>query len=775
MKLLQEAMASSSTEALMDKVSQALSAQNIYADIWPTGKDSFAVYISWGDWKHDHLHAELIIEETLKGIDFSIEKEITEEDGSDTYSAIHNVTVYPPKANLDELEESALGTAINQNEERNRAEGRHNIRTAKFVVTKSEDDEGNKYADIINKEDTGKTRTNDSIKRFRGGGVIKNGTIYDDKGQELGKGFISSEKRTSKVFKPAGIERYVQLPDKNSKTTEKDESKMNQHSNTTVTESTIGKVDTAVVGIVNEKFTDNSAKVDTNLVTELKEKIKEFESRGFEDEDLQIQVDGNHIWFLGELSYRTQAKLADELNIILQKYDKDAYFDAEDSGRWFAIVNEPALTEDVQEEQPKAYIHFKDRRKGEIVKIVAEAGLSDILVIENDKVYGDDETLYKLAQFITPMSDEEKLEIVKENLRALRERKESYKGWNVGDKIKIIDMAGEPEYSGKEGIILFIDDIGQLHGTWGGLAVNLDVDQIKLLSSIADTEELTETFKNEELITVYNGSNDLIDYNNIDFTKSEEIGLHCGSKKAAESKGKNIKELKIDTSNCYKMNTDLTDMWASPRILNYMDFLSEEQLEKIKNEMRAVSGDLDKYNKYSAIIRDAFLNNGYKCISYPNEIEDPGHISYIVLDNSIIDKNKELEESFGDADIEKCKFEITIIPNENANLDVFNKLTHHMDYLVDINESKYTFWDVNVDITDNLIKVTGTIEGHGCQHLEEHINTEGWPEINSIEVNVYKENIEESLEENTETTPAAVTPGPDSGIASVLNGLIIDE
>lgn len=37
----------------------------------------------------------------------------------------------------------------------------------------------------------------------------------------------------------------------------------------------------------------------------------------------------------------------------------------------------------------------------------------------------------------------------------------------VGDKIKIIDMYGEPHYQGKVGVIEFIDSIGQLHGTWG--------------------------------------------------------------------------------------------------------------------------------------------------------------------------------------------------------------------------------------------------------------------------------------------------------------------
>ena len=41
----------------------------------------------------------------------------------------------------------------------------------------------------------------------------------------------------------------------------------------------------------------------------------------------------------------------------------------------------------------------------------------------------------------------------------------------VGDKIRIEYMSGEPQYTGAEGVILVIDSIGQLHGTWGGCAV----------------------------------------------------------------------------------------------------------------------------------------------------------------------------------------------------------------------------------------------------------------------------------------------------------------
>ena len=41
----------------------------------------------------------------------------------------------------------------------------------------------------------------------------------------------------------------------------------------------------------------------------------------------------------------------------------------------------------------------------------------------------------------------------------------------IGDKIRIINMEGEPQYTGKEGTVEYIDDAGQIHGNWGGCAL----------------------------------------------------------------------------------------------------------------------------------------------------------------------------------------------------------------------------------------------------------------------------------------------------------------
>ncbi len=53
--------------------------------------------------------------------------------------------------------------------------------------------------------------------------------------------------------------------------------------------------------------------------------------------------------------------------------------------------------------------------------------------------------------------------------------------YKVGQKIRIIRMKGEPQYTGKVGVINTIDSLGQLHGTWGGLAIIPEEDQFEII------------------------------------------------------------------------------------------------------------------------------------------------------------------------------------------------------------------------------------------------------------------------------------------------------
>jgi hypothetical protein len=51
----------------------------------------------------------------------------------------------------------------------------------------------------------------------------------------------------------------------------------------------------------------------------------------------------------------------------------------------------------------------------------------------------------------------------------------------IGDTLEIIEMEGEPHYTGRVGVVTFIDDKCQIHGTWGGCAIIPETDKYKIL------------------------------------------------------------------------------------------------------------------------------------------------------------------------------------------------------------------------------------------------------------------------------------------------------
>ena len=52
----------------------------------------------------------------------------------------------------------------------------------------------------------------------------------------------------------------------------------------------------------------------------------------------------------------------------------------------------------------------------------------------------------------------------------------------VGDKIRIIYMDGEPQYTNKEGIVRLIDDAGLIHLDSCGLAIIPEVDKFEVIN-----------------------------------------------------------------------------------------------------------------------------------------------------------------------------------------------------------------------------------------------------------------------------------------------------
>ena len=73
--------------AIGEKVYNLMKQNRLYGEIIEETENKIAIEIAWGDWKHEHLRLDFLMEENfnLK----RIESEITEDDGSDCYSAIH--------------------------------------------------------------------------------------------------------------------------------------------------------------------------------------------------------------------------------------------------------------------------------------------------------------------------------------------------------------------------------------------------------------------------------------------------------------------------------------------------------------------------------------------------------------------------------------------------------------------------------------------------------------------------------------------------------------
>ena len=61
-------------------------------------------------------------------------------------------------------------------------------------------------------------------------------------------------------------------------------------------------------------------------------------------------------------------------------------------------------------------------------------------------------------------------------------KEQSEKLYKRGQRVRIIHLEGEDtRYDGKEGVIEDIDGIGQLHGTWGSLAIIPEADKFVVI------------------------------------------------------------------------------------------------------------------------------------------------------------------------------------------------------------------------------------------------------------------------------------------------------
>ena len=69
-----------------EDVKKIFKENNLTYEWWVNFDGTIVVNVEWGDWKHDHAFLNYIMRKNhYRGID----EVVTEEDGSDTYSATH--------------------------------------------------------------------------------------------------------------------------------------------------------------------------------------------------------------------------------------------------------------------------------------------------------------------------------------------------------------------------------------------------------------------------------------------------------------------------------------------------------------------------------------------------------------------------------------------------------------------------------------------------------------------------------------------------------------
>lgn len=75
-------------QELAEKIEKMLDENHIHCEVYVEPPlPVVCVQINWGDWKHEHLRADLLVKEKFSPI--FVTERLTEEDGSDCYSAVH--------------------------------------------------------------------------------------------------------------------------------------------------------------------------------------------------------------------------------------------------------------------------------------------------------------------------------------------------------------------------------------------------------------------------------------------------------------------------------------------------------------------------------------------------------------------------------------------------------------------------------------------------------------------------------------------------------------
>lgn len=71
-----------------ERIAEIARENHLFCDVVEESGNVVVVEIEWGDWKHEHARLDWLVKSQMPELK-EVTKEITDEDGSDCYSAIH--------------------------------------------------------------------------------------------------------------------------------------------------------------------------------------------------------------------------------------------------------------------------------------------------------------------------------------------------------------------------------------------------------------------------------------------------------------------------------------------------------------------------------------------------------------------------------------------------------------------------------------------------------------------------------------------------------------
>ena len=128
--------------------------------------------------------------------------------------------------------------------------------------------------------------------------------------------------------------------------------------------------------------------------------------------------------------------------------------------------------------------------------------------------------------------------------------------------------------------------------------------------------------KNDMIRTVvYHGSENSLTFDELMLENTSSTGVHFGSKKAA-----------VVAVNKYYNNAE---DWTEEEISSFHEENPEAFIKVVLSPSKMYENATDS-NVNSMLFIENLIERGYDCVSYINEFEDIGSISYVVLNPKIV-------------------------------------------------------------------------------------------------------------------------------------------